>query len=480
MEVWPLIRAVRLYVKAPVLSTGAVIVDLPGMQDSNVARANVASKYLEKCSAIWIVAPITRAVDDQLAIKLLGDSFRRQLQMDGRFGDITFICSKTDDFLVDEIEDSLGLDEMLEPLRERDAGIDSTMSSLRKEIQLWKDTERRVSDRLDELDELDEDLVDMRHSAKSKHISPKRKQESDDLSFQPTKRQFKISDKGSDKVGQQLLKSENGDSDDIWSIPPAERMVEEIADQNKRYSLSEQIELRKQEKEISSRIRLTTAKLQKAQGDKQEIQEDIERLCVEQRNLYSKDRIKQDFASGIQQLDQVGAEEYDENDFDPDADMRDYNQIADSLSVFCVSSRAYQKLKGRFRKDSGVKGFKDIEDTEIPQLQHHCLGLTRGERMVTCRRFLNSFNQLRNSLLLRSLSKGPVDLLCKEQREERNAFLENRLNNLHSVCISNTPHMSQVTLLAGIQILAVLSFTLPLTLIICSHICESRISKTSS
>src|SRR5436190_20108114 len=63
---WPLIRVVRLYIKAPVLSTGVVLVDLPGVQDSNVARANVASKYVEKCSAIWIVAPITRAVDDKI------------------------------------------------------------------------------------------------------------------------------------------------------------------------------------------------------------------------------------------------------------------------------------------------------------------------------------------------------------------------------------------------------------------------------
>lgn len=33
MEYWPLIKVVRIFCKSPVLSTGAVIVDLPGVQD---------------------------------------------------------------------------------------------------------------------------------------------------------------------------------------------------------------------------------------------------------------------------------------------------------------------------------------------------------------------------------------------------------------------------------------------------------------
>lgn len=43
-EFWPLIRVVRLYVRAPALATGAIIVDLPGVHDANAARAAVAGK----------------------------------------------------------------------------------------------------------------------------------------------------------------------------------------------------------------------------------------------------------------------------------------------------------------------------------------------------------------------------------------------------------------------------------------------------
>ena len=67
MEFWPLIKVVRLYVKAPALATGAVIVDLPGVHDSNQARAAVAQNYMKACTGLWIVAPITRAVDDKSA-----------------------------------------------------------------------------------------------------------------------------------------------------------------------------------------------------------------------------------------------------------------------------------------------------------------------------------------------------------------------------------------------------------------------------
>lgn len=75
----------RIHVKSPALSTGAVIVDLPGVHDSNAARAAVAENYMKQCTGLWIVAPINRAVDDKAAKSLLGESFKRQLKMDGGF-----------------------------------------------------------------------------------------------------------------------------------------------------------------------------------------------------------------------------------------------------------------------------------------------------------------------------------------------------------------------------------------------------------
>jgi hypothetical protein len=67
--------------------------------------------------------------------------------------------------------------------------------------------------------------------------------------------------------------------------------------------------------------------------------------------------IQQDFAAGIKELDQENAAEEDEDNFNPDEELRDYDKVAESLPVFCVSSRAYQKMSGRLAKDDGVPGF---------------------------------------------------------------------------------------------------------------------------
>lgn len=104
---------VKIYTKSDVLSTGAVLVDLPGVHDSNAARAAVAQNYMKLCSGLWIVAPITRAVDDKAAKTLLGDSFKRQLKYDGIYSAVTFICSKTDDSSITEAVDSLGMAEQV-------------------------------------------------------------------------------------------------------------------------------------------------------------------------------------------------------------------------------------------------------------------------------------------------------------------------------------------------------------------------------
>ena len=50
----------------------------------------------------------------------------------------------------------------------------------------------------------------------------------------------------------------------------------------------------------------------------------------------------------------------------------DYDEVAASLPVFCVSSRAYQRLMGRMKKDKDVHGFIDVDATEVPSLQRHC------------------------------------------------------------------------------------------------------------
>ena len=83
------------------------------------------------------------------------------------------------------------------------------------------------------------------------------------------------------------------------------------------------------------------------QAKETRIEADIAAKCIAGRNQYSKGAIQQDFAAGIKELDQEIAAEDDEENFNPDVDVRDYDEVAQSLKCFCVSSRAYQKLSGQ-------------------------------------------------------------------------------------------------------------------------------------
>ena len=143
--------------------------------------------------------------------------------------------------------------------------------------------------------------------------------------------------------------------------------------------------------------------------------------------------IRQDYAAGIRELDQELAEEEDAADFDPEQDARDYDQVARDLPVFCVSSRAYQKLKGRLVKDRSPPGFKHVDETEMPALQAHCIKLTSKTRETTCRRFLTSVFQILKSLRLWSSNDGSGRNLTDNQLAHESKILKEKLNKLDTV-----------------------------------------------
>lgn len=67
IALWPLVRKVSVACNAQALASGAVLVDLPGIKDSNAARNKIAKDYLKKCHYVWIVSPVHRAVSDKVA-----------------------------------------------------------------------------------------------------------------------------------------------------------------------------------------------------------------------------------------------------------------------------------------------------------------------------------------------------------------------------------------------------------------------------
>ncbi|TVY91158.1 Nuclear GTPase SLIP-GC, partial [Lachnellula willkommii] len=95
---WPLVKLVKVFVKAPILDTGITLVDLPGSSDSNSARSAVAAAYYKKLTITCIVANAIRGIDEKNAHDLLGNITKRNLQLDGLYNQesLCFILSQTD------------------------------------------------------------------------------------------------------------------------------------------------------------------------------------------------------------------------------------------------------------------------------------------------------------------------------------------------------------------------------------------------
>ncbi|KAK6516342.1 hypothetical protein TWF506_006251 [Arthrobotrys conoides] len=96
-ELWPLVKVVKIYLDSEVLQTGAILVDLPGIQDTNAARTGVANEYLEKAEHVIIVSRLSRALDRKPTARLAKAQFERQLESAGRKR-ITLVCTWCDSF----------------------------------------------------------------------------------------------------------------------------------------------------------------------------------------------------------------------------------------------------------------------------------------------------------------------------------------------------------------------------------------------
>ncbi|KAF2688782.1 hypothetical protein K458DRAFT_414486 [Lentithecium fluviatile CBS 122367] len=439
MEYWPLIKVVKIYTKSPALSTGAVIVDLPGVHDSNVARAAVADGYMKKCTGLWIVAPITRAVDDKAAKTLLGDSFKRQLKYDGGYSSVTFICSKTDDISITEATESLELNDEISDLEDQQRsyekeidGIKDKIAELKESIQVYRD----VMDSADQDLDIWEDLKDRAEDGKRVFAPMQKKKSKRKRGRTSTKsrkrRQGRDDDSDIEYTSSRSETSGNSENDpDSEGIQPPrppltlngiKRKLEELRSSKK--------SARQEKAAASSKISELKPRIQELSQRIADVQAKMSASCIAGRNEYSKGAIQNDFAAGIKELDQENLAEEDEESFNPDVEIRDYDEVARSLPVFCVSSRAYQKMCGRLKKDENVPGFKTLEETEMPQLQAHCRKLTEAGRIQTCRSFLLSLCAQLTTFQLWASYDGTGIKMTDEDKQKQFKYLQTRLRQL--------------------------------------------------
>ncbi|KAL4891702.1 hypothetical protein BDV59DRAFT_181582 [Aspergillus ambiguus] len=87
---WAFIKLLRVYIDSPILHTGLVLADLPGLRDFNYARVRATEKYLShSCDEVFIVTNISRCVSDQSIQDIMNRCRKGQPRL--------IICTRSDD-----------------------------------------------------------------------------------------------------------------------------------------------------------------------------------------------------------------------------------------------------------------------------------------------------------------------------------------------------------------------------------------------
>ncbi|KAL1881291.1 hypothetical protein Daus18300_001143 [Diaporthe australafricana] len=140
-QFWPLVDKVSVFIKADVLSTGAVIRDMPGGQDGNSARSARAAADGHKCDHLCVFVPIERAISEQIVKKPFNDAstFKNWISFDGRLDGITYVCTKTDAGIeIDRDAEEFGLEEDLEESKRLEEGLHTrgaVLAETRKQLE---------------------------------------------------------------------------------------------------------------------------------------------------------------------------------------------------------------------------------------------------------------------------------------------------------------------------------------------------------
>ncbi|KAL2403132.1 hypothetical protein ABEF93_007530 [Exophiala dermatitidis] len=94
---WPFVKQLTVYANIDILNPGLTLVDLPGSQDTNLARVRAARKAQAKCESLCIVTNIGRAVDNPVIQQTLEGLRGATDGLESPSCDITLVCTHSGD-----------------------------------------------------------------------------------------------------------------------------------------------------------------------------------------------------------------------------------------------------------------------------------------------------------------------------------------------------------------------------------------------
>ncbi|KAI0370298.1 hypothetical protein BV20DRAFT_966971 [Pilatotrama ljubarskyi] len=355
---WPLVRHVRIYVDSPILACGAVLVDLPGVGDSNAARNLIAQGYMRRANRFFIVAPITRAVNDKVAIDLCGQAFRTQLKMDGKYhsGAITFVATKCDDVDCKEVIAELSLRKSTEL-----HSIEKCIKDARSNLNGWQKTEKQLL-------KSQEDLETRLQTTGSTVAA---------LSAQRQSIQAECDEEVEAVMEGKMARKRAHESGAAATASHLSKKPRHLSGHATLGALSEdgatsgeREELRNQLIEVSRRLTDFRHLIEKATNDMQNAENERLVFCVTKRSEWSKGKLKSQFRAGLAEMEAADDDVASGDRMSPDQGEAD-------LAVFAVAARTYLQLRA---DEDGTKSAFKSSDTGIPELRRWIQTLTLPAR----------------------------------------------------------------------------------------------------
>lgn len=259
---------------------------------------------MRACSGLWIVAPITRAVDDKTAKTLLGDSFKRQLKYDGTYSAVTFICSKTDDLVVKEAARNLGMDEAISDSCNRAEYLKRSEEFLNIKLAELRRTKAIYAEALDECEannDMWEDMESLFREGRAVYApsGPGMKRKRVDEPAGSRKNRVPL-----DSNDDANIPAANDGGSAYENLPLFEDRVpltKDVISHTLLLLKSQRKDIRGLQRQLEEQMAEIGHEVVKIQSEREGLLAEVKAACIKGRNDYSREAIKLDFAMGIRE-----------------------------------------------------------------------------------------------------------------------------------------------------------------------------------
>jgi energy-coupling factor transporter ATP-binding protein EcfA2 len=144
-SLWPFVQRVSVAGPFDSMPSGVRLVDIPGLNDPDPSRDEVARRYLEQARLVWLVLSAKRAATGEIVRYLTESRLLTRLQLEGRLGSVAVVVTHADQLDEDGLIRELQLPEETTFEELLAHHVRRTERHVRSELlKVWDETVRRA------------------------------------------------------------------------------------------------------------------------------------------------------------------------------------------------------------------------------------------------------------------------------------------------------------------------------------------------